>query len=78
MKKFIAALMAAVMFAVGQAMPVGKGNDIQPVRAEDRVEMTKGAGQVLPDGDANEDGDVNINDVLLIQQFIAQWDVILK
>lgn len=51
MKKFVAALMAAVMFAVGQAMPVGKGNDIQPVRAEDRVEMTKGAGQVLPDGD---------------------------
>ncbi len=40
--------------------------------------MTKGAGQLLPDGDANEDGDVNINDVLMIQQFIAQWDVKLK
>ena len=66
------------MFAVGQAMPVGKSNDIQLVRAEDRAEMTKGAWQVLHDGDANEDGDVNINDVLMIQQFIAQWEVKLK
>ena len=42
--------------------------------------MVFGTLSFVPDGtrtpgDADRNGKVNINDVLLIQQFIAEWDV---
>ena len=67
MKKFLGLILAIGLVAMLIVTPIG-------VAAED-VDIDMGEGVVFTPGDINNDGDINLKDLVILAQKQANWDV---